>query len=152
MPSRATEQILPPSRPPDRPLRNNLIIAAGATIGVLARFLIGQWSAEQLTPAFPLGTLIVNLSGCLLLGVVQTIFSELRMMRAEVQLLLAVGLLGGFTTFSTFSVETVRLLQSGRLAQALVYQVLSLLGGIVAVLIGGAATHAASHRLRRRRS
>ena len=130
---------------------HHLIIAAGAILGVLARFLIGEWSKTHLALDFPLGTLIINLAGCLLIGIVQTLFFELRAMRRQLQLFLAVGLLGGFTTFSTFSVETVRLLQAGRVTTALAYQALSLVGGLAAVVIGIGATLGISRWLSRRR-
>lgn len=140
----ATPHVLDVSR------RQHLIIAAGAILGVLARFGIGEWSKTHLALSLPLGTLIINLVGCLLIGSVQTIFLELRLMHREIQLFLAVGLLGGFTTFSTFSVETVRLLQAGRVTAAITYQVLSLVGGIAAVVAGAAATHMLSGWLGRK--
>lgn len=130
-----------PPRLPNVPLRHNLVIAAGAILGVLARFLVGEWSKDHLALGFPVGTLIVNLSGCLLIGVVQTVFLELRVLRREMQIFLVVGVLGGFTTFSTFSVETLRLLQTGSIAQAIAYQTFSLAGGIAAVALGMGATH-----------
>ncbi|HEY0734451.1 MAG TPA: fluoride efflux transporter CrcB [Herpetosiphonaceae bacterium] len=130
--------------------RHNLIIAAGAILGVLARFGAGEWSKAYSALDFPLGTLIINLVGCLLIGVVQTIFLELRLMRREIQLFLAVGLLGGFTTFSTFSVETMRLLQAGRVPAAITYLALSLVGGMAAVVAGVGATHLLTHWLRRK--
>lgn len=128
--------------------RHNLIIAAGAVLGVLARFGVGEWSKAHLLLDFPLGTLLINLAGCLLIGVVQTICLELRLIRREIQMFLAIGLLGGFTTFSTFSVETVRLLQAGRMTAAIAYQALSLVGGLAAVVAGVGATHLLSRRRR----
>lgn len=138
-------------RPPEGAHRQHCLIAAGAILGVLARFLIGEWSKAHGAWSFPLGTLSVNLVGCLLIGIVQTIFFELRTMRHETQIFLAVGLLGGFTTFSTLSVETVRLLQAGQATHAIAYQALSLVGGLAAVAIGIAATHTFSRWLSRRR-
>lgn len=72
-------------------------------------------------------------------------------MRREIQLFLAVGLLGGFTTFSTFGVETVRLLQAGRVTTAITYQALSLVGGMAAVVASVGATQLLSRWLGRRR-
>lgn len=138
-------------RPLETSHGHQLIIAAGAILGVLARFGIGEWSKTHLALDFPIGTLIINLVGCLLIGVVQTLCFELRAMRRETQLFLAVGLLGGFTTFSTLSVETVRLLQAGRVTMALAYQALSLVGGLAAVGVGVGATLALSRWRGRRR-
>lgn len=138
-------------RPLEISQRHHLIIATGAIIGVLARFLLDEWSKTHLVLSFPLGTLIINLVGCLLIGIVQTVFFELKSIRRELQLFLAVGLLGGFTTFSTLSVETVRLLQEGRVTVALTYQALSLVGGLAAVAGGIGVTLGLSHWLGRRR-
>jgi CrcB protein len=121
--------------------RGHFAIAAGAIIGVCARFMVGELAARYLPATLPLGTLLVNLSGCLLIGIVQVIALELKAMRQELQLFLAVGVLGGFTTFSTFSVETVRLVQTGHAAQALCYQALSLIGGVGAVGMGIMGTY-----------
>ncbi len=115
----------------------HVAIALGAILGTTARFILGQ-AIQPLGPgAFPLGTLVVNLSGCLLLGLAQTLLGVPRLRYAHLlQPGITVGLLGGFTTFSTFSVETIRLLQTGQLAYALAYQAVSLVGGVAAVVVG----------------
>jgi CrcB protein len=139
------------SRPLETAHRQHLLIAVGAILGVLVRFLVGEWSTTHLALDFPLGTLLINLVGCLLIGIVQTVCFELRALRRETQLFLAVGVLGGFTTFSTLSIETVRLLQAGRVTAALTYQALSLVGGLAAVAIGIGVTLGVSRWLGRRR-
>ena len=116
-------------------------VSVGAIVGVIARFLLSDWVKRHYAGSFPLGTLIINLAGCFLIGIAQTFFLELISARRELQLLLVVGLLGGFTTFSTFSVETVRLVKAGQLIAALGYQGLSLSGGIAGVLLGIMAAH-----------
>ncbi|MBV9790525.1 MAG: CrcB family protein, partial [Chloroflexi bacterium] len=78
-------------RPQETSPSHQLVIAAGAILGVLARFGIGEWSKTHLALDFPLGTLIINLVGCLLIGIVQTLCFELQAMRRETQLFLAVG-------------------------------------------------------------
>ncbi len=116
----------------------HLAIALGAMLGTTTRFLIGQAIPPLGPGAFPLGTLVVNLTGCLLLGLAQTLLRTRRLPYAHLlQAGITVGLLGGFTTFSTFSVETIRLLQTGQFIYALAYQALSLVGGVVAVVVGG---------------
>ena len=118
------------------PRRDELAICIGAIIGVSARYLIGTVVQGTGASALPLGTLLINLVGCLLIGIVQTLGLELIAVRRELQLGMSVGVLGGFTTFSTFSLETVQLLAAGRDMQALAYQLLSLGGGLLAVVCG----------------
>jgi CrcB protein len=122
------------------------MIGGGAILGVTARWLIGALVQQRTPWHFPLGTLLINLAGCLLIGMCQMLFSELIAVRRELQLFVVVGVLGGFTTFSTFSVETVQLIQAGRLGAALLYQALSLIGGLGAVLLGQWLARAAYRR------
>jgi CrcB protein len=126
--------------------RAELAIGGGAILGVLARWLISAAVQQRTLWHAPLATLLINLSGCLLLGVCQALFAELSAVRRELQLFVTVGLLGGFTTFSTFSVETVQLIQAGRLGAALLYQALSLIGGLGAALLGQWLARAAWRR------
>lgn len=123
---------------PGRWPRLELAIAAGAVCGVGARFLLGTLIGALWSGRLPLGTLLINVLGCLLIGVVQTLALELIAMPRELQAFLAVGLLGGFTTFSSFSLETVQLLRQGALLTALGYQALALGGGLLAVTLGSA--------------
>lgn len=126
----------------------DVAISAGAVIGVIGRFWISGVSGQQVPLTFPIGTLLINLAGCLLIGIMQTLFLELLTMRRTWQLFSVVGMLGGFTTFSTLSVETVQLLGAGRVGAALLYQSLSLGGGLLAVVGGAALVHAAHARWR----
>jgi CrcB protein len=130
--------------------RAEALVGAGAIVGVLGRFAIGELAKHYLPGPLPLGTVLINLLGCLVIGIVQTLFLDLAAIRREPQLLLAVGFCGGFTTFSTFSVETVQLLQAGHVGPALAYGALSLAGGLAAVLLGVAIVHLPHRRLRRR--
>lgn len=123
---------------PGRWPRLEAAIAAGAICGVGARYLLGTLIGGLWSGRLPLATLLINLLGCLLIGLVQTLALELIAMPRELQVLLAVGLLGGFTTFSSFSVETVQLLRQGALLTALAYQMLSLGSGLPAVVLGSA--------------
>ena len=132
------------------PRSGDIVVSAGAIVGVIARFLLSDWVKRHHAGSFPLGTLIINLAGCFLIGIAQTFFLDLISARRELQLLLVVGLLGGFTTFSTFSVETVRLVKAGQLIAVLGYQGLSLGGGIAGVLLGIVAAHVL-HRMVLRR-
>ena len=116
-----------------------IAIGFGALLGTTARFSIGTAIPGVGPSAFPAGTLLINLTGCFLIGVAQKLFRAHGGPRtALLQPGVTVGLLGGFTTFSTFSVETIRLLQTGYVLHALVYQISSVLGGLAAVTLGTA--------------
>ncbi len=88
-----------------------LFIALGAALGANARYLVGLWAANRLNAAFPYGTFIVNITGSLLLGFVITLTTERLTISPETRLFLAVGFLGSYTTFSSFSVESLGLLR-----------------------------------------
>ncbi len=121
--------------------RADVVIGVGAVIGVITRFTISNLARQHLPGTFPFGTLMINLAGCLVIGMMQTLFLELVAVRREVQLFVSVGFCGGFTTFSTFSVETVLLIQAGHALRAGVYQGVSLIGGLIAVMLGIMLTH-----------
>lgn len=126
-------------------------IALGAVLGASARFTISSMAGPFAPQGLPLGTLTVNLVGCLLIGMMQTLFLELISVRREVQLFVAVGLLGGLTTFSSVSVESVRLIQAGALPSAASYQLISLVGGVLAALLGIVLAHLGQRALVGRR-
>lgn len=89
-----------------------LAISIGAVLGANARFLVGGWIAERFGAAFPWGTLVINVTGSLLIGFVITLSTE-RLAPDWFRPLLAIGFLGSYTTFSTFSYETLSLVQNG---------------------------------------
>jgi CrcB protein len=133
-------------------LTRHVAIALGAVIGAALRVSVG-WLAAPFVPAgVPLGTLLVNLVGCLLIGIAQTLFLDLIRVRPEVQAFVTVGLLGGLTTFSSVSVETIHMIEQGALGLALGYQLLSLSGGIAAVLLGMALARRGHRWAQRRRA
>jgi fluoride exporter len=121
----------------------------GAVLGASTRFTVGRLAASLAPPGLPLGTLIVNLVGCLLIGIMQTLFLDLIRVRREVQLFVSVGFLGGLTTFSSVSVESVRLIQTGALSLVASYQLISLLGGLLAALLGITLAHVCHRALAR---
>ena len=97
-----------------------LFIALGAALGANARYLVGLWAAGRFGAHFPYGTLIVNIVGSLLLGFVVVLATERLVMSPETRLLLTVGFLGSFTTFSSYAVESLSLLRDTGLWTALV--------------------------------
>jgi len=112
-----------------------LYIAVGGAIGSLARYGMGAWIQAKDAVGFPWGTFAVNGLGSLLIGVVLGYLTAVEA-GPNLRLFLVVGILGGFTTFSTFSYEVVTLFQSGEWARAGLYAVGSLVLGVAAVLVG----------------
>jgi CrcB protein len=110
-----------------------LLIAAGGALGAVARFLVAGWGQRLIDGPFPLGTLLVNLVGCVLIGFLATALSGPILLREELRLALLVGLLGGFTTFSSFGYETLALLQDGQVRAAALNVVLNNGLGLLAV-------------------
>ena len=86
-----------------------LLIFVGGGCGSVLRYLAGGWAQRLTTGPFPAGTLAVNITGCLLIGFLTPLLTGHYLMREEYRIAILVGLLGGFTTFSTFAMETVSL-------------------------------------------
>jgi CrcB protein len=114
-----------------------LAVAAGGAAGSVARFMalmvIGRW----LDGGFPFGTLVVNVIGSFVMGVLVELFALAWNPSMEMRAFLTIGVLGGFTTFSTFSLDVALLVQRGELASAALYTVVSVLfsvGGLFAGL------------------
>ena len=114
---------------------NVLLVAAGGAIGAAARYLLGGFVQAHLGPGFPWGTFFVNVTGSFLIGVV-LVLVERGTLPSEARLFLAVGILGGYTTFSTFSYETLRLLAAGEAGGVLLNALGQLLIGLLAVYLG----------------
>lgn len=114
---------------------NVLLVAAGGAIGAVVRYLLGGWIQGRLGPDFPWGTFIVNVSGSLLIGVVLGLVDR-GALSGEARLFLAVGILGGYTTFSTFSYETLKLIEQGNLGATLLNALGQVAAGLVAVYVG----------------
>ncbi|HEY7636458.1 MAG TPA: fluoride efflux transporter CrcB [Gemmatimonadales bacterium] len=111
-------------------------VALGGAAGSVFRYLVASAVQGRAGLDFPAGTLLVNLSGCLLLGFLIHYTLATPAITPEVRALLTTGLCGGYTTFSTFSYETVALIQDGDWRRAVLYVGLSVLGSIVGVILG----------------
>ncbi|HZG71343.1 MAG TPA: fluoride efflux transporter CrcB [Chondromyces sp.] len=109
-------------------------VGAGGFAGAILRYLAGKWI--PLIDGFPLGTLFVNLVGCFFLAWFFTITTRKWTIPPALKLSIGTGILGSFTTFSTFSLETVHLLQQHYYYYALCYVLLSTIGGIAFAIIG----------------
>ena len=112
-----------------------LAIGAGSFIGGILRYLLSQIIQSKFLVTFPFGTLTVNITGCFLIGLVYG-FSDRGNLTPEWRLFLATGLLGGFTTFSAFSNETVAMLRDGQFGFATAYVSASVIVGIIASFTG----------------
>ncbi|BCA62584.1 camphor resistance protein CrcB [Sphingomonas sp. HMP9] len=118
-----------------------LYVMVGGAVGSGARYLTGRAMMALLGPDYPFGTLAVNLIGGLLMGVLVGVLARNTASEAW-RLLLAVGVLGGFTTFSSFSLDVVTLIERGAIGVAFGYILLSVIGSIVAVFAGLTAVRA----------
>lgn len=116
-------------------MRIALLIVFGAA-GTLARYGLQGVVQERTGPAFPYGTLAVNIVGCFLLGGIAEYALTHLSVPPEWRIGITTGFLGAFTTFSTFSWETVRLIQEGEWKRASVYVLVSLIGGLLAIFCG----------------
>ncbi len=116
-------------------VREVLYVALGGSLGAVSRYGIGEWARKRLGDALPWGTLIVNVVGSLLLGILLGLALREVGTRGQ-RLAFGTGFLGAFTTFSTFSTETVLMAQQGKLSGAVLNVVLNLAVGIGAA-IGG---------------
>ena len=113
-----------------------LVVFIGAGIGGAARHGINIWAGRLLGTAFPAGTLIINISGSLIMGLIAGWFAMKGGAAGQLRLFLATGIVGGFTTFSAFSLEIVLLWERNEPLLAALYVGGSLAGGIAALMLG----------------
>jgi CrcB protein len=117
-----------------------LIIGLGAVLGANLRYLVTNWASEQYGSAFPWGTLIINLTGSLLLGVFLGWAGNRAALDPRIRLLIATGFFGAYTTFSTYATDSVSLAQSdnwiGALGNVFGTNALCLVGALVGLAVG----------------
>lgn len=114
-----------------------LLVAVGGGCGAVARYLVGLASVHRFGVGWPVGTVVVNVSGGLLMGLfVGWLAQRSGTDHERIRLLLGVGLLGGFTTFSAFSFETILMIERRAYAEALAYVLVSVLLSITALFAG----------------
>lgn len=113
-----------------------IYITVGGASGCLLRYLVILFISSKTTSSFPVGTFLVNIIGCMLIGLLFGFFSVNGEVEDRMRFLLFVGFLGGFTTFSSFAFESMRLMSAGMTATSLLYIVSSNLVGIVLVFAG----------------
>jgi fluoride exporter len=113
-----------------------LLIGIGGFLGANARYFVAVWVAERLGSVFPYGTLIINVSGSFILGFLGGAIAEGILVHPNWRLFFAIGFLGAYTTFSTFSFENFMLIQERLYLQALVNMLASVCLGLMAILGG----------------
>lgn len=125
--------------------RGILAVLAGGGIGSVLRYAVTFWTTQRLGPGFPWATFAINVTGSLVIGIVAEV-TQTRALGGSplVRLFLMTGVLGGYTTFSTFSLDTGNLLRDGNAALAIAYAGGSVLLGVVAALGGVALVRAVS--------
>lgn len=120
-----------------------LLICLGGAVGTGARYLLAVWAHRAFGNAFPIGTLLVNVFGSFLLGAVMQ-FSPAGTIGAETRLIIASGVLGGFTTYSTFNYETLGLIRAGAWITGVANITVTLFGCLIAGALGMAAARMTS--------
>lgn len=127
-------------------VRELVLVGAGGAVGSALRYAVsgaaqrlfasGAVAGPAASAAFPAGTLVVNVTGSLLIGLIAGLAESRSLLSAEARLLLVTGVLGGYTTFSAFSLETLLLLRAGQTTTALTSVVLQIVLGVAAAFAG----------------
>jgi fluoride exporter len=117
-------------------IKNFLIVGLGGAAGSMLRYGVQKIFNIQSASAFPTGTLLVNIAGCFLIGILWSIASRTLSWNEEMKLLLMTGFCGGFTTFSAFTLEGIGLLKESKTALFIIYITASVVGGLLATFIG----------------
>jgi fluoride exporter len=117
-------------------IKNFLIVGLGGAAGSMLRYAVQKIFNTHSQAAFPTGTLLVNIGGCFLIGVLWSIASKTLSWNEEMKLLLMTGFCGGFTTFSAFTLEGIGLLKESKTTLFIIYITASVVGGLLATFIG----------------
>ncbi len=115
---------------------NYLIVGAGGFVGAITRYMLAVWIGQRWGRSFPLGTFVINVTGSFLIGLLMTLMAERIIENPQWRLLLVVGFLGAYTTFSTFEYETGALLRDSEWLYASLNVIGSVLVGFIALKLG----------------
>lgn len=118
----------------DDVMLNCLAVGLGGFVGAVLRYLISLIPIKN-PDAFPINTFIINIAGAFAIGCIALVATKNTDIDPKVLLFLKVGICGGFTTFSTFSLETAELIKSGSVVTAVIYVILSIVIGVLAVML-----------------
>ena len=125
-------------------MQKYFFIALGGALGSVARYVVGTSVSNRLGIRFPYGTLIINLSACLIIGLSFEILNRHTNVNPAFRYLIPIGFIGAYTTFSTFEYETLRSVQDGQMLVAMAYVSSSVIFGFAAVWLGVVAGRALS--------
>jgi fluoride exporter len=117
-------------------IKTILLVSSGGALGSLARLGMNMFAQRYFSSAFPMGTFLTNISGCLLIGILIGFLQKSAFTTDDFRLFSIVGFCGAYTTFSTFSSENIALMQNGSLSTAIIYIGGSVLTGLAAVWLG----------------
>lgn len=117
-------------------MKEMLLIGFGGFIGSVARYYVSRLNLLVDFLSIPMGTLVVNIAGSLLLGFLTGIAERSTLMNVELRLFLMIGICGGFTTFSTFTGENLMLMRNGQFITVILYSGISIVFGFLAVILG----------------
>ncbi len=117
-------------------IKTLLLVGTGGFLGSISRFLASRFMQDNFPTAFPLGTFLVNVAGCFLIGLIYGFSERSALLTPGWKMFLAVGFCGGFTTFSTFANENLALLRDGEFYYFFLYTGLSVFLGIAATFLG----------------
>ena len=117
-------------------MKEILLVGLGGFAGSVARYLVSKLNITWQVFAIPLGTLTVNVLGSLIIGILVGLSVKSNLVSTELRLLLMVGFCGGFTTFSSFTNENLMLMQNGQFLTVILYTILSVILGFLAVYLG----------------
>jgi CrcB protein len=118
-----------------------LWVGVGGGVGAITRYLLGLWIAERFGTALPWGTFVINVTGSLMIGIILTVLTDKVVADPVWRLLLVVGFLGGYTTFSSYTFEALTLANAGEWVFALAYVLGSNVVGLLAVVLGAVVAH-----------
>lgn len=117
-------------------MKTILLIGSGGFLGSIARYGLQHLMHKIIPSVFPYGTLLVNIIGCFTIGLIYGSLGKSNWLTEDWKLFLAIGICGGFTTFSSFSYENIKLLQDGQAFQALLYIAASVVIGLAMTFLG----------------
>lgn len=129
----------------DPTIRSPIAISLGAIPGALCRYYISLYFSQWFGTSFPFGTFFINLTGAFLMGVFVTVSLERSLTSLDLRLLIAVGFLGSYTTFSTYALDVITLFQSGNLGFTFFYWFGSAVLGVLGIVLGRLVTQELLH-------
>jgi fluoride exporter len=122
-----------------------LLVGLGGGLGSMLRYMVGGYASSRMNARFPYGTFLVNCTGCFLIGLVVAVLAERTDLSPNWRYLIPIGFIGGYTTFSSFELETFRSVENGEMLIAGLYVSLSVVIGFIGVWLGMiAGKHVAS--------